>query len=324
MSLSFKSSLNNEYLSFDQYSYLQAFAGLGVIGLELGQALHRLGLKVVGIGRDSSLGGASSPEVLKAIKSQIGNEMTLEFGEAELMAINDQGKLEIKVAEKIIVVDRALVAVGRAPNLKGLNLDALGINLSPNGMPEVNQVNYSLKQAPHLFLAGDANGLRPLLHEAADQGFIAGQAIVHGLNSCFESRTPLAITFTEPNIASAGLRYHELIEAGIEFELGVTQFKSLGRAITKLENHGMAEVYINKQDGTLLGTEFFAPGAEHMVHLLALAIHQKMSVFDLLTMPFYHPVLEEGLRGALRDAASKVKSLTGERQLELKRCQSWG
>ncbi len=73
-----------------------------------------------------------------------------------------------------------------------------------------------------------------------------------------------------------------------------------------LENRGLLRVYASREDGRLLGAEMVAPGAEHMGHLLALAIGRKLTIHDLLRMPFYHPTLEEGLRTALRMVAREL------------------
>ena len=65
-------------------------------------------------------------------------------------------------------------------------------------------------------------------------------------------------------------------------------------------------MYADKADGRLLGAEMVGPAAEHLAHLLAWSHQQRMTVPQMLDMPFYHPVIEEGLRTALRDAAAKL------------------
>jgi dihydrolipoamide dehydrogenase len=74
-------------------------------------------------------------------------------------------------------------------------------------------------------------------------------------------------------------------------------------------NQGLLRVYASARDCTLLGAEMFGPAAEHMAHLLAWSVEQRMTVPQALSMPLYHPVLEEGLRTALRDLAAKLRVL---------------
>ena len=73
------------------------------------------------------------------------------------------------------------------------------------------------------------------------------------------------------------------------------------------EHHGLVHLYVDKRSGELLGAEMLGPRVEHTAHLLAWAIEQQLTVARLLQMPFYHPVFEEGIRTALRNAASKLE-----------------
>ena len=65
-------------------------------------------------------------------------------------------------------------------------------------------------------------------------------------------------------------------------------------------------VYADPDSGRLLGAEMAVPAGEHLAHLLAWAVQAEQTVFELLAMPFYHPVVEEGLQGALGDLAGKL------------------
>jgi dihydrolipoamide dehydrogenase len=155
-----------------------------------------------------------------------------------------------------------------------------------------------------VFLTGDANGRRPLLHEGADDGHIAGLNATSEKPIRLSRRTPLSVVFSDPQIASVGKRAREIDPQTVL--VGEVNFAAQGRARATQENHGLLRLYAARQDGRLLGAEMVAPAAEHMSHLLALAIGQKLTVHDLLRMPFYHPTLEEGLRTALRTIAREL------------------
>ena len=73
-----------------------------------------------------------------------------------------------------------------------------------------------------------------------------------------------------------------------------------------LQNRGIGHVYADRATGRFLGAELVGPRVEHIGHLLAWAHQQGLTIDAMLAMPFYHPVVEEGLRTALRDAASKI------------------
>jgi len=157
-------------------------------------------------------------------------------------------------------------------------------------------------------MAGDASNDVPLLHEAADQGRIAGENagrypdIRSGLR-----RTPLAVVFTDPQVASVGLNLEQLNQhfKG-RFAVGLVSFEDQGRSRVMLRNKGILKVYAEHGSGLFLGAEMFGPAAEHIGHLLAWAAQQRMTVSAMLDMPFYHPVIEEGLRTALRDLNHKL------------------
>jgi len=83
-------------------------------------------------------------------------------------------------------------------------------------------------------------------------------------------------------------------------------FEDQGRSRVMLKNHGRARVYIDRATRRFVGAEWFGPAAEHIGHLLAWSLQMKVTVDDMLGMPFYHPVVEEGLRTALRDAAARL------------------
>ncbi len=276
--------------------------GLGAVGIEMAQALARLGLDVVGFGSGRTLAGLTDPVVAEAFRSIVEAEFPTHLGSSAELSQEAEG-IRLRNGKVGIVVDCVLAALGRRPNLAGLGLDTLGVELDLHGMPPVDPQTMQIGDLP-VFLAGDANGFAPLLHEAADEGHIAGLNAVSGKTRCFRRRTRLAIVFSAPNVAVVGQRHADLRSTDIL--IGTVSFERQGRARAALENRGMMRIYAERRTGRLLGAESCAPAGEHMAHLLALAIERSLTVHDLLRMPFYHPVLEEGLRTALRDLASQL------------------
>lgn len=207
--------------------------------------------------------------------------------------------------------------MGRQPNIDDIGLDTLDVPLDEKGLPSVNPITLQIADLP-VFLAGDANQRLPLLHEAADDGHIAGLNTTSEELIYFKRRVPLAIVFADPNIAVVGQSFHSLEHENIQ--IGEVSFSNQGRARSAQSNRGALRVYAAANDGRLLGAEMCAPAGEHFAHLLALAIDQSLSVWDLLRIPFYHPVLEEGLRTALRNLASKLPACS---KSDLAACDSF-
>lgn len=278
-----------------------AVIGMGAIGAELAQALSRLGLEVAGFDAIDHVAGLSDPEVAKSAAAALGRDFALHMGApAQLSPAGED--IAVAAGDARFTADAVLAAIGRRPNIDSIGLEALGVVLDERGMPEVDPTTLQIPGFP-VWLAGDANGDRALLHEAADEGYIAGRNVLaeRPVNYC--RRTELAITFCAPNIARVGTRFADLGEAPV---IGGVNFARQGRARMAERAYGLIRIYACRKSGRLLGAEMCAPAGEHMAHLLALALERGLTVYDMLAMPFYHPVLEEGLRGALRDIARQL------------------
>lgn len=102
-----------------------------------------------------------------------------------------------------------------------------------------------------------------------------------------------------------GSHYSELSQR--DFVSGEVSFAGQGRSRVMLKNQGLLRVYADPDTGKFLGAEMFGPRAEHLGHLLAWAHQSNMTIGQMLEMPFYHPVIEEGLRSALRNAHKQLR-----------------
>ena len=287
-----------------------AVFGAGAIGLELAQALSRLGVRVRLFGKGGGVGGISDPKVREVAARLFVDDLPF-LPDADVTDIRRDGDaVVIRFTQDSTAreerFDWLLAATGRKPALEGLNLAASGLTLDDRGSPKIDPQTMQAGGS-HIFFAGDVAARIPLLHESADDGRIAGDNAGRFPDLAPQSRrTPLAVVFTDPNIASVGMSYAALTEAGQDFETGEVDFTAQGRARVLRQNHGLLRVYGERDTGRLLGTEVVAPRAEHLAHLLAWAIQSGMDAETALDMPFYHPVIEEGLRTALRDLCAKL------------------
>jgi dihydrolipoamide dehydrogenase len=289
-----------------------AVIGTGVIGLELGQALSRLGVRVSIFARGGSVAQLSDPEVRRVAATVLGSELDLRFQNLVVSAVQDGDEVILTTrdasgAERVERFQYVLVAAGRTPNVHGIGIETTGLELDENGIPLFDSRTMQAG-ASHIFIAGDANNELPVLPEAADHGKIAGDNagrypdVRPGLR-----RTPLTIAFTEPQIATLGASYQELCAEGMpKFAVGMVSFENQGRSRVMLQNRGLLRVYGEYGTGLFLGAEMIGPRAENLAHLLSWACQARMTVEQMLDMPFYHPVIEEGVRTALRDLAANL------------------
>ncbi|ELX11490.1 dihydrolipoyl dehydrogenase PdhD [Janthinobacterium sp. HH01] len=303
---------SDEVFYWDDLPESVAVAGTGVIGLELGQALARLGVRVTVFGRGGSVAQLSDPEVLDVARRAMADELDVRF-KTKVVQVAQQGDGLDVTSEDASGQRRTehfsylLSAIGRRPNVHKLGLENTGLERDHQGIPLYDKQTMQCGGSA-IFIAGDADNERPQLPEAADQGRIAGDnaarypAVQPGLR-----RTPLTIAFTEPQIATLGASYEELCAsyAG-RFAVGKVSFENQGRSRVMLQNKGMLRVYAEHATGRFLGAEMTGPRAEHVGHLLSWACQAGLTVSAMLDMPFYHPVVEEGVRTALRDLAHQL------------------
>ena len=297
-----------------------AMFGPGIIGLELGQALARLDVRVRMFGRSGGVGGLQNEQLRSAAVRLFNEEFYLD-PEAETHDVQggDDGVsvtfTERDSGERLTErFDYLLAATGRRPNLAELGLDKVGIETNDKGTPIYDRHTlqcYDVQgKASHIFIVGDADHAEPLLHEATDEGRIGGDNAGRfpDLRAGYR-RVPLTIVFSEPQIASVGRTRTEIEKThvfGQDYAIGELNFADQGRAKVMRQNRGWLHLYGEYGTGLFLGAELVAPQAEHLGHLLAWACQQRMTVREMLDMPFYHPTLEEGVRTALRDLSAKL------------------
>jgi dihydrolipoamide dehydrogenase len=279
-----------------------AVIGLGTIGLELGQSLHRLGVEVTGFDLKEQIAGCRDPEVNRAAIDIIGKEFSLHLGAAAEIERDGDG-LRVTAGGVSVQVERVLCAMGRVPNIGGLGLEHLGVPLDERGLPPFDPNSMQVADLP-VFIAGDVNGQRQILHEAGDEGRIAGWNAARGERRRFRRKTPLAINFCDPNICAVGERFDALDPETTA--VGEIKFAPVGRALIMGKNRGVLRIYADKASGRLLGAEMVGPKGEHLAHLICWCIQQGLTVGEMLRLPYYHPVIEEALQAALYDLYRKV------------------
>ena len=289
-----------------------AVVGAGAIGLELAQALHRLGVRVRLFGRSRRVGPLTDPALQAMARTLFDDELALILDVQELQPRRDGDEVLLRSvhADGSVHEERfefVLAATGRRPNVDDLGLEHTGLTLDAQGVPVFDRRTGQAGESA-IFIAGDAADDRPLLHEAADEGRIAGDNAGRWPDMRPRPRrAPLSVVFSDPQIAMAGATFAELVASGASFECGEVSFADQGRSRVMGRNQGALRVYAERNSGRLLGAEMIGPAAEHLGHLLAWSVQRGDTVQQMLDSPFYHPVVEEGLRTALRDAQHSLR-----------------
>ena len=304
--------INDDVFELETLPKKVAVFGPGVIGLELGQALSRLGVEIKLFGVGGGFGPLRDEKVRDYAIEHFAKEFYLDVDAKveEVSREGDQVVIRFHHASQGLVsesFDYLLAATGRRPNVDGIGLENTSLALTERGMPKFDPYTLQIEDS-HIFIAGDANNHIPLLHEAADEGKIAGTnagrfpEVLAG-----ERRAPIGVVFSDPQMLSVGQNLQQLTaHCPDEFVVGEVSFENQGRSRVMNENVGLLRVYGEIGSGLFLGAEMVGPRAEHIAHLLAWSVQQRLTVSQMLAMPFYHPVIEEGVRSALRDLNHKL------------------
>ncbi len=291
--------------------------GMGPVGIELSQAMALLGPSVTAVDSGDTAGGVRDPEILATLKQALEETPNLSYHFRTGVELMDVGeRVGVKLTDLVggarweAGFDLVLLAVGRAPTLARLDLGKSGLSLDERGRPRVDERTLSCEGQPAVFMAGDASGIRPFFHDAADQGRLAGANAVEtalgGQVGEAGGKVPLNIVFTEPNVAAVGLDFSNVSDE--LHVIGETGARDSGRGFLDDRTLGRIRLYVEKTTGNLSGAALCAPEGEHLAHFLALAIHQGVSVDRLMEIPYYHPTYEELLPSALLDAKKKLKT----------------
>lgn len=281
--------------------------GLGAIGLEMGLALSRLGVRVVAGDMKSLPAGIADPQIGARAIERFGKEMTMWLGQP-VETVSHQHAIELRSGSESAQVDVVLAALGRCPNVEGLDLQMAGVPLDARGQPVLDAQTLRAGSSA-VFLAGDVSAIRPLMHEAVDEGLIAARAAAQWLGGqppgdLPARRTPLAIVFSDPDIATVGKAYDTLdLDRTV---IGSAQGDANGRSRVMGAEDNLVRLYVDRSNGCLLGAGIFATRGEHLAHLLAWAIQRGETVESLLAMPYYHPSIEELVQSALKDASRQL------------------
>ena len=305
--------VNDDVFAWDDLPRSVAVFGPGVIGLELGQALHRLGVRVVLFGRHGHVGPFTDPAIRAYARRTFERELDLESN-ADVREHRARRRARARALSR-----RRRQRSRRRPSTtcspppaarrtsRGLGLENTSLALDARGVPRVRPQHDAMRRARRSSSpAMPATTCRCCTRRPTRAASRARTP--RAFPTCGHSprRTPLAVVFSDPQLAVAGARYADLAPG--TFVTGEVSFEDQGRSRVMLRNTGLLHVYADIATGRLLGAEMIGPDAEHLGHLLAWAIQAEFTVARALAMPFYHPVVEEGLRTALRDADAKRKA----------------
>jgi len=268
-------------LNLDTLPKRLTIIGAGVIGMEFASVFNRFGAEVTVI--------EYLKECLPALDSDIAKRLRKLL---EKRGITFKMKTAVENAADL-EADVILMATGRKPRTGGLNLEAVGITLTPQGAIPVDD-NY--QAIPNIYAIGDANGRQMLAHAAEMQAVRAVNHILGKNDSIRFDIMPAAI-FTEPEAACVGPTEDQLKEQGIAYECRKSFWRANGKALAMNETEGMLKLFASPE-GEILGCHAFGAHAADIVQEVSVLMCKHTTLHELADMVHIHPTLSEILKNA--------------------------
>ena len=263
--------------------------GAGVIGMEFASVFHRFGSEVTVI--------EYLKECLPALDSDIAKRLRKLL---EKRGITFKMKTAVENLADIDA-DVILMATGRKPRVEGLNLEAAGITLAPNGAILVDPETFaclpdSLSSCLPVFAIGDVNGRQMLAHAAEMQAVHAVNQILGKHDHIRFDIMPAAI-FTEPEAACVGPTEDQLKAAGAPYTCKKSFWRANGKALAMGETEGLLKLFCDA-DGVIFGCHAYGAHAADIVQEVAVLMCKQTTLSELADMVHIHPTLSEILRSA--------------------------
>ncbi|MEP7344246.1 MAG: dihydrolipoyl dehydrogenase, partial [Gemmatimonadaceae bacterium] len=252
-----------------------AIVGAGAVGVEFADVFNAFGSTVTLL--------EVLPMILPIEDSDCSAELARSFKKRKINVLTGArisavkvGKDSVKMsvdsggAKEDLEVDVVLVAAGRAPNVDGLGLKELGVQLTDRGFLKIDTKTYETA-AKGVYAIGDVVGAPMLAHKGQREGYILAELLAgqkaHPLNY---GNIPSA-TYCHPEVASIGMTEAQVKEKKIEYKVGKFPFSANGRARTSGETEGFVKIIRDAKYGEILGAHIIGAHATELIHELAVA-----------------------------------------------------
>ncbi len=285
--------------------------GAGPVGLEIGQFFSRIGSRVTIIQRGSHVMSHLDRDIGETLGEALRQEGVELFTETSLRRVSMRhGQKAVQFlhrgVERTVSGRPDFQALGRRPNIDGLQLEAAGVNVE-DGRIVVDRAMRTTQ--PHIYAAGDVTNLYDIVHLAIQQGEIAAYNACHpGPAKEFDERLVTEVVFTDPQIAVVGLGQRACSERGVAYIDASYPFADHGKAMCLGSTQGFVKLLASPKSGELLGAQIVGPEACELIHELIAVMYYRGTVHDLLSMPHYHPTLAEILTYPAESIAERLRS----------------
>jgi dihydrolipoamide dehydrogenase len=286
--------------------------GGGVIGLELGTVYMKLGAELTVAEALPELLTGHDRDCVKIVERKLNKHGATIYKNAFAKGYekNKDGSLKVAIDQKgtmhHVDVDVVLVAVGMRPNTKGLGLDKAGVKVDDRGFVPIDQQGKT--NVPGIYAIGDVSGPPLLAHKATKEGEVVAE-VIGGHKAAMDWVTIPGATFTDPEIASAGMTEEEAKEKGIQYSVGKFPFAALGKAMAIRQTDGFVKVLTDKASKQILGVHIVGSEASTMISEAALSLEMAAFAEDVMLTVHPHPTMGEAYMEAVAHSVGQAVHL---------------
>ncbi len=296
---------SDEVLVLDRAPKSMAIVGAGAVGCEFANVFTAFGTAVTLID--------IAPTILPLEDREVAAELTKSFKKRKIEVHTNATISDVKIAKdsvtlsidkKPLTVEKVLVAAGRAANVNGIGLEAIGVRLDDRGFVKVNDRLETT--VPGVYAIGDVAGPPMLAHKGEREGVVVAERVA--------GKTPHAITYgnipnatyCHPEVASIGLTEEACKAQQLDYRVGKFPFSANGRARTAGETEGFVKVIREAKYGEILGAHIIGSHATEMIHELAVARENEFTVEEIDLTVHAHPTLSEAIAEACLDSDGRA------------------
>jgi pyruvate/2-oxoglutarate dehydrogenase complex dihydrolipoamide dehydrogenase (E3) component len=282
--------------------------GGGPIGCELAQTFRRFGAKVTIVQRGDQLLPREDRDVAEFLERRLINEgvRVIKSADARSVATSDVGKVALefldrqsgRLAERTFFADALLVAIGRTPNFRRLDLKSAGVDVNESGVC-VN--GYLQTSQRHIYAAGDVIGPFLFTHMADAQARVIVRNILvpfQFLRQKMDYSVVPWCTYTDPEVAHVGLGEKEAKQKNVKHDLFVVPLEDLDRAVVESEDAGFVKVLTARGSDKILGATMVGPHAGDLLHEFVLAMKTGIGLGTIASTIHAYPTFAELARKA--------------------------
>jgi len=298
---------SRDALDLEELPEKMVVIGGGVIGMEFAFLYANMGVEVTIIEFQDSIVPEADNDITDELAKLARNKkisihtssQAKKIAETEgrnnnmLVAFEEEGQ------EKYVITDKVLIAVGRLPNLPGIDPEALGL--------ELNERRGGIKVDDHMktsvdgvYAIGDVTDKVMLAHVASHQGIVAADNITGSEHRMDYKAVPSAI-FTDPEVATVGMSEKDAREAGINFVVGRFPFSANGKVMAMGERRGFVKIIKEEETGQVIGAGIIGLHATDLIASLTLAVNRNLTAHEIAETIHAHPTTAEVIHEAALD-----------------------